>query len=250
MTNEIRKMLLIESDPETRAFLVDNFSIDGYDVEEHLTPHVDMLGCFPDVVVVDVRTRPGLELVLAIRNNDAPCASNIAIVGLANGNGDLDVVRALDTGCDDAVNRPFTYSELRARVGAQVRRYERKPQALVTRVGALEVNATYRTCAVGGTSISLTRKEFDILVILARDPHKIVRKEDILRALWGEHADSRSTRTVESHVCRLRGLLSINGHSFIQNIWGVGYRLVFADDEQSRSRRTPHAIAAPREVLA
>jgi DNA-binding winged helix-turn-helix (wHTH) protein len=121
--------------------------------------------------------------------------------------------------------KPFFYGELRGRVRALLRRSERRRRAGRLRVGTLELDPSSRSVRVGGRPVALTQTEFALLLVLAAAPTTVHSKAELLRTVWGFHAAS-STRTLDSHACRLRGKLAVAGGRFVLNVWGVGYRLV------------------------
>ena len=93
------------------------------------------------------------------------------------------------------------------------------------RVGELEVDPPGREVRLRGRRIEVSQKEFALLRTLASDPTRVFTKEELLRTIWGFRALG-STRTLDSHACRLRQKLSADGERFVVNVWGVGYRLV------------------------
>jgi DNA-binding response OmpR family regulator len=93
------------------------------------------------------------------------------------------------------------------------------------RVGELEVDPLSRDVLLRGHRIELSQKEFALLRTLASDPTRVFTKEELLRTVWGFRSMG-STRTLDSHACRLRHKLGRDGDRYILNVWGVGYRLV------------------------
>jgi DNA-binding response OmpR family regulator len=92
----------------------------------------------------------------------------------------------------------------------------------------LEIDLAARLVRVGGATVHLSAKEFDLLVALAEDPERVYRKEELLRDVWGFRSLGK-TRTLDSHASRLRRKLNLNGDAaYVVNVWGVGYRLVGA----------------------
>ena len=142
---------------------------------------------------------------------------------------ELARVRFFDRGSDDVVSKPFSYPELRARVRALLRRSHGHLRRPVIEVGALRIDAIARAVRVGETTIDLAAKEYDLLVHLAGEPTRLFTKAELLRDVWGFRAQGR-TRTLDTHACRLRNKLTDAGHGrFIENVWGVGYRLFAVD---------------------
>jgi len=105
------------------------------------------------------------------------------------------------------------------------------------RAGELEVDPASREVRLRGTRIDLSQKEFALLRTLAADPTRVHTKEELLRNIWG-YRSLGSTRTLDSHACRLRQKLARDGDVFIVNVWGVGYRLV-----DGEVRRDPEVAA-------
>ena len=234
MTDDASTILLVEDDDATRTFLADNLTADGYDVlvADCARDALRLLETkFPDVVVLDVGLpdATGLDLLRRIREADG-VASRVnpatAVLVLSGRDGELDRVRAFEAGADDMVGKPFAYGELRLRVGALLRRLDMgRGGAGRMRAGDLEIDAASRHVTLRGRRIELSQKEFALLRTLAAQPTKVFTKEELLRTVWGFRSMG-STRTLDSHACRLRGKLGVDGDRFVLNVWGVGYRLV------------------------
>ena len=125
----------------------------------------------------------------------------------------------------DSNGKPFSYPELRGRVAALLRRAEQRPGAGRMRVGELEVDPAARTCRLRGAVVALSQKEFALVRTLATEPTRVYTKDELLRTVWG-FRQAGTTRTLDSHACRLRRKLGAHGDRFVVNVWGVGYRLV------------------------
>ena len=137
----------------------------------------------------------------------------------------VDRVRAFDRGCDDYLDRPFHYDELVARIRAVLRRVA-PPEVERLEAGEIEIDRPTRRVAVSGERVVLPTKEYELLVKLASDPHRVFTKEELLRDVWGFRSHGR-TRTLDSHASRLRRRLGRPGHPvYVQNVWGVGYCLI------------------------
>lgn len=122
--------------------------------------------------------------------------------------------------------RPFDYEELVARIRAVLRRSQpSEPQLLVA--GPIAIDLRTRIVTVRGAPLALSAKEYELLGRLATDPKRVFTKEELLRDVWG-YASSARTRTLDSHTSRLRRKLRTLDPmtSFIENQWGVGYRLL------------------------
>lgn len=137
-----------------------------------------------------------------------------------------DRVLAFRRGCDDYVAEPFHYEELVERIHAVLRR-SRPPEARVVVAGALEIDERSRIVSVRGVPLKVSHKEFTLLTKLASDPGRVFTKDELLREIWGYRASAR-TRTLDSHASRLRRKLRTldPATSYVDNEWGVGYRLI------------------------
>jgi len=233
MSDEAYTLLVVEDDAATRTFLADNLTADGYEmlVADCAKDGLRLLESkFPDLAVIDVRLPDGsgLELVERVREADGiasrldPQTPLLVMSGLA---GDLDRLRGFDRGCDDYVTKPFSYPELRARVRALLTRANGRRALGRLRVGDLEIDPPSREVRLRGARVELSQKEFALLRTLATEPTRVFTKEELLRNVWGFRALG-STRTLDSHACRLRQKLGGDGDSFVVNVWGVGYRLI------------------------
>jgi DNA-binding response OmpR family regulator len=228
-------ILVIEDDDATRTFLADNLSADGYDL---LVADCASIGLslierkFPDLVLVDVGLpdASGYEVLRRVRGADGvasrmnPDMPLMVISGRAT---ELDRVRGFDRGADDYVCKPFSYPELRGRIAALLRRADHRPSHGRLRAGPLEVDPPSREVRLHGDRVALSQKEFALLRTLVSEPTRVFTKEELLRTIWG-YRSLGSTRTLDSHACRLRHKLGAHGDRFVVNVWGVGYRLLDA----------------------
>lgn len=162
----------------------------------------------------------GQDLIRLIRER-----SDVPIIVLSARGMEQERIKALDSGADDFVPKPFAYAELRARIHALLRRSEGRRRSGRLRVGPLEIDPMTRDVRVSGRKVVLTQTEFALLRVLAGSPTTVHTKADLLRTVWGYRSQS-STRTLDSHACRLRQKLGADGTRFVINVWGVGYRLI------------------------
>ncbi len=233
MNDDASTILVVEDDPATRTFLADNLTADGYEllVADTAAAGLRLLeSSFPDLALVDL-TLPdasGFELVRRVREADG-VASRIdpltPLLIVSGRSSEVDRVRGFEKGCDDYMVKPFSYAELRGRVGALLRRSGHRRSLGRLRVGDLEIDPASRVVRLRGERMELSQKEFALLRTLAVEPTRVFTKEELLRTIWGFRSMG-TTRTLDSHACRLRRKLNARGHSFVSNVWGVGYRLV------------------------
>lgn len=180
----------------------------------------------PEVVLLDVMMPKvdGYEVCRKIRSK-----SNVPVILITARGEDFDKIMGLDIGADDYIVKPFSPREVMARVRAVMRRMskvskETDSENLIT-VGNLEINLEEYTLHIGGKKISLTKKEIETMWTLATNPNKVFTRDNLLDSLWGFDYFGDS-RTVDSHIKRLRAKLDLEEHSSwtIRTIWGVGYK--------------------------
>ena len=248
MTDEdAATILLVEDDDATRTFLADNLAADGYDllVADCVSEGMRLLERkFPDIALVDLGLpdASGYELLRRVRGADGVSSRvdpDTPLMVLSGRSTELDRVRGFDRGADDYVCKPFSYPELRGRVAALLRRSDRRPARGCLRAGELEVDPPSREVRLHGNRVVLSQKEFALLRTLVSEPTRVFTKEELLRSIWGYRC-AGSTRTLDSHACRLRQKLAVHGDRYIVNVWGVGYRLL--------DGMSPLPQTAPREL--
>ena len=175
----------------------------------------------PDVVLLDVMLpgRDGVEICQQIR-----AESDTPIVMLTAKSDTLDVVRGLEAGADDYIAKPFKPKELIARVRAQMRRAGGGAPEMLS-IGDLDIDYSGHQVTRGGTRISLTPLEFELLTCLARKPWQVFTREMLLRDVWG-YQQVADTRLVNVHVQRLRGKIELDPDNpkIVVTVRGVGYR--------------------------
>ena len=225
-------ILLAEEDDSTRAFLHENLSADGYRVliaPDRAKALALLSTAHPDLIVVDVNGQT-LELLDAVRSGEGIAGRadpDTPMVVLSRDADRLQRIRMLERGSDDVVKKPFAYPELRARIGAVLRRSRATRRGRrILRAGPVVIDVRSRQVRVGGDPVELSAKEHELLLALASEPHRVFTREELLRSVWGFQTLGR-TRTLDSHACRLRQKLCRGSDErLVVNVWGVGYRLI------------------------
>jgi len=221
-------LLLTEPEEATRSFLERHLIQDGFEVVEAENGEaVDLVEqARPDLVLIG--DPEGLELCRRLREGrpGRSWGREVPVILLGSQESDpVDRVRAFDRGCDDYLDRPFHYDELVARIRAVLRRAA-PPESERLHAGEIEIDRPTRRVTVAGERVELPTKEYELLVKLASDPHRVFTKDELLREVWGFRSHGR-TRTLDSHASRLRRRLMRPGEAaYVRNIWGVGYCLL------------------------
>lgn len=241
MTKTTHTILLADEDDATRTFLHSNLSSDGYRIRaaESRAKAIALLSVEqPELIIVDVNGQT-LELLDDVRSGDRLTVDpDTPIIVLSHRPDDIHRIRVLDRGGDDIIAKPFSYPELRARVAAVLRRAECRRHRRRLRFGPLTIDLAARQVRLGRKPIELAAKEYELLIALASDPHRVFTREELLRSVWGYRTPSR---TVDSHACRLRQRLSAHPQRLVINVWGIGYR--FCDPLDSTQPTTVQAAS-------
>jgi DNA-binding response OmpR family regulator len=228
-----KRVLVIEDDAATAAFLADNLAADGYQVVVAAT-YAEALRAVevrrPDVVLLDVMlgNDSGLDLLDVVRAADGLVARvdrDVPVIVLSGRASEVERLRGFRRGADDYVTKPFSYPELVARIDAVLRRARARVNRGTIRVAELEIDPVGRTVTLAGEPVHVSVREFDLLYALARNPTRVYTKPDLLRDVWG-YATVGASRTIDTHVCRLRRKLAAGRRPYLVTVRGVGYRLV------------------------
>jgi DNA-binding response OmpR family regulator len=180
-----------------------------------------------DFIILDLMLpgADGFEICKKIRG-----AKNIPILIVSAKKDDIDKIRGLGLGADDYMTKPFSPSELVARVKAHLARYERlvgtgMPSNEIVEIRGLKIDKTARRVYVNGEEKSFTTKEFDLLTFLAENPNRVFTKEELFREIWDMESIG-DIATVTVHIKKLREKIEFNTSKpqYIETIWGVGYR--------------------------
>jgi DNA-binding response OmpR family regulator len=178
----------------------------------------------PDVVLLDLGLPDvdGADVLSMLRS-----VSDVAVIVATARDDEADIVRLLDLGADDYVIKPFTAAQLTARIRAVLRRGGPTDEDTMITVGGLTVDTRSREVTLDGRTIELARKEFDLLLALARRAGEVVTKRDLLSEVW-QLAWGGSDRTVDVHLSWLRRKLGESAREprYLHSVRGVGVRLI------------------------
>jgi two-component system response regulator ResD len=179
----------------------------------------------PDLVVLDLML-PGIDGLEVMRRLRQPERERIGVILLTAKGEESDRVIGLRLGADDYVVKPFSPVELVARVDAVLRRVDTAPvQDAPIELSDMTIDSAGRRVFVRGEEVTLTQREFDVLVFLARHPGQAFSRNQLMDAIW-QYSFYSDTSTVTVHVRRLRAKIESDPGEprHIQTVWGVGYR--------------------------
>ena len=167
----------------------------------------------------------GEEVCIQIRKE-----SRVPVIMLTAKTMETDMLNGLDIGADDYITKPFSPSELVARVKAHLARYERligsnTPENDTIEIRGIRIDKTARRVWVNGEEKQFTTKEFDLLTFLAENPNHVFTKEELFRQIWDMESIG-DIATVTVHIKKIREKIEMNTNKpqYIETIWGVGYR--------------------------
>jgi DNA-binding response OmpR family regulator len=217
----VQKLLIVDDDLHLRALVRTYAEQDGFDCEEA----EDGIGALDklheesfDIVILDVMMpgMDGFETLSELRKfSDAP------VILLTARKEEYDKLHGFCLGADDYVPKPFSPKELMARIKAILKR-GRIFDDRSLRFGGVEISEASRSVSIDGKEVSLTPKEFDLLLYLAHNNHIVLTREQLLKNVWG-YVYFGDARTVDTHIKSLRERLG-SYRTLILTVWGVGYR--------------------------
>jgi DNA-binding response OmpR family regulator len=221
------EVLLVEDDAAIRTALTRSLREQGFVVStvvQGMAALTTAVAAKPDVVLLDLGLPDidGADVLSMLR-----AVSDVPVIVATARDDETEVVRLLDLGADDYVIKPFTASQISARVRAVLRRAGRTEEDPVLEIGGLRIDTRSREVTVDGAEIDLARKEFELLLALARRAGEVVSKRELLAEVW-QLAWGGSDRTVDVHLSWLRRKLGESAQQprYLHSVRGVGVRLV------------------------
>ncbi|MFG6339339.1 MAG: response regulator transcription factor [Lachnospiraceae bacterium] len=178
--------------------------------------------CDPDIVLLDINMpeMDGLAVCQRIRE-----FITCPILFLTARIESADKIIGFQAGADDYIVKPFDLDELGARVAAHLRREQRRQYNRAVRfLGEITIDYAARTIAINGESVSMSKREFDIVELLSLNPGQVFDRERIYETVWGIDGNGNSD-TVMEHIRKIRAKLTAHTlHSYIETVWGCGYK--------------------------
>ena len=224
------KILIVEDEESIADLEKDYLELSGFEVEIASDGTSGLKKALEEefhLVILDLMLPgvDGFEICRQIRE-----VKNIPIIMVSAKKDDIDKIRGLGLGADDYMTKPFSPSELVARVKAHLNRYERlvssnvKENSIIE-IRGIKIDKTARRVWVNGEEKNFTSREFDLLAFLAENPNHVFTKEELFRKIWDMDSVG-DIATVTVHIKKIREKIEVNSAKpqYIETIWGVGYR--------------------------
>ena len=224
------KILIVEDEEAIADLEKDYLELSGFEVEIENNGRSGLekaiLGEY-DLIILDLMLPDvdGFEICKEVREK-----KNTPIIMVSAKKDDIDKIRGLGLGADDYMTKPFSPSELVARVKAHLARYERLIGSSVqtndvVEIRGIKIDKTARRVWVNGEETNFTTKEFDLLTFLAENPNRVFTKEELFREIWDMESIG-DIATVTVHIKKIREKIEYDTAKpqYIETIWGVGYR--------------------------
>lgn len=223
------KILIVEDDESIAEIERDYLEVGGIHADIALSgnegTHMIYTGSY-DLIVLDIMLpdMDGFQILKKIRDE-----VDVPILMVTAKQSDIDIVRGLNLGADDYIVKPFSPTELVARVKSHLARFKRIKDKYSTDgstvINGLDIDPESRVVALYGETVSLTAKEFDVLHFLAAHPNQVFSREHLFDRLWGVEAVG-DISTVTVHIRKIREKIESPEEKFIETVWGVGYKFL------------------------
>lgn len=226
----MKKILIIEDDKSIAELERDYLEAEGFEVD--IVPDgtdglTQVLKGEYNLIVLDVMlpSQDGFSILREIRKD-----KEVPVLMISAKKEEFDKIRGLGLGADDYMTKPFSPSEMVARVKAHINRHNKlkgltdKGNSSIITIRGLELNNEYKSIKHNDENIVLTSKEFDILYMLMSNPNKVFSKQEMFNQIWGDSYGDTSTITV--HIRKIREKIEVDpsNPTYIETLWGIGYR--------------------------
>ena len=224
------KILIVEDEEAIADLEKDYLELSGFEVQVENQGDVGLARALQeefDLIILDLMLPgvDGFEICRKIRET-----KNTPIIIVSAKKDDIDKIRGLGMGADDYMTKPFSPSEMVARVKAHLARYERlissgMPNNDIIEIRGIKIDKTARRVWVNGEETNFTSKELDLLTILAQNPNHVYTKEELFKEIWDMESIG-DIATVTVHIKKIREKIEYDTSKpqYIETIWGVGYR--------------------------
>lgn len=224
------RILIVEDEESIAELERDYLELSGFGVEIEADGEAGLARALNekfDLLILDLMLPgvDGFEICKQVRKE-----KNTPILMVSAKKDDIDKIRGLGLGADDYITKPFSPSELVARVKAHLARYERLigssvQENEIIEIRGLKIDKTARRVYINGEEKAFTTKEFDLLTFLAQNPNRVFRKEELFSKIWDMESIG-DIATVTVHIKKIREKIELDTQKpqYIETIWGVGYR--------------------------
>ena len=224
------KILIVEDEESIAELEKDYLELSGFEVHIETNGETGLKEALEgdyDLLILDLMLPEvdGFEICRKVRET-----KNTPILLVSAKKDDIDKIRGLGLGADDYITKPFSPSELVARVKAHLARYERLIGSMaqeneIIEIRGIKIDKTARRVYVNGEEKAFTTKEFDLLTFLAQNPNHVFTKEELFREIWDMESIG-DIATVTVHIKKIREKIEFDTSKpqYIETIWGVGYR--------------------------
>ncbi len=230
MTNQRFKILLVDDEPDILEFMEYNLKKENFEITKAGNGKEAIIQAKktnPDLIILDIMMpeMDGIETCRALR--EIPAFKNTMIAFLTARNEDYSQIAGFDVGADDYITKPIKPKVLTSRIHALFKRYnngsDTSEKSKIITIGDLKIDREQYLVYQAGTKISLPRKEFELLSLIASKPGKVFTRDEILERVWGSDIIV-GDRTIDVHIRKLREKL---GEEHIKTVKGIGYKFDF-----------------------
>jgi two-component system alkaline phosphatase synthesis response regulator PhoP len=230
MTKVGKSILIVDLDTETSSILLSDLSQEGYCVSSASSGReaLDHLQYFPDLIILDPQLPDmnGLDFLRALKQK--PELLYVPVFILSSKETETDEIISLEVGADDYITKPLQIPRLKARIRALFRRQDQQMTTQdrendVITIDDLSILIPQFTVVCGQEYVEFSKKEFEILVHLAKNHGRVMTRQVLFHTIWGHHNIS-ANRTIDVHIGRIRKKLKGYAH-YIETVSGIGYRL-------------------------
>ena len=229
MTTVGKSILIVDLDTETSSMLISVLSQEGYGVTSASSGReaLNHLQYFPDLIILDPQLPDmnGLDFLRTLKQK--PELLYVPVFILSTKETEIEEIISLEVGADDYITKPLQIPRLKARIRALFRRQDQQMNSQdsendVITIDDLSILIPQFTVVCGEEQVEFSKKEFEILVQLAKNQGRVVTRQVLFHTIWG-HQDISANRTIDVHIGRIRKKLKGYAH-YIETVSGIGYR--------------------------
>ncbi|MDH3830409.1 MAG: phosphate regulon transcriptional regulator PhoB [Gammaproteobacteria bacterium] len=220
-------ILIVDDDPAIREMISLALTSGGYEVQQAgntMDARQAIARQIPDLVLLDwmLPGQSGFEFARSLQRNAS--FKQVPIIMLTARGQEEDKVAALEAGADDYVGKPFSISELLARIKAVLRRTRQDSGGEILEAGSLRLDPATHRVSINKNSLELAPMEYQLLLFFMTHPERVYSREQLIDRVWGSSVWVEE-RTIDVHIRRLRKSLESSGHDrLVQTVRGAGYR--------------------------